>query len=715
VARSTESRDLPFCDLVLKGGITSGVVYPQLIAELSDKYQFRNIGGTSAGAIAAAACAAAEYGRRNSRPNSFDELKHLPDLLGDPIANAGNESMLFHLFQPAPAVRRHFAVLTSTLNAPNRLSALGAALRAVMRQFWSAATIGSGLALLILVPLVLFAAPDNSWPRAIGSALLILLLWFAWTSHVLRRLGALAGIAPIRSMTSWWLLGLALTTLVLWQVSGVGISARLVISSVASGVVAPIAMGLALVMAGIRFASTLLSGIHANFYGICSGRTVAATGAHQVNVSANCRDVAKKGLTDWLACYINQLAGLPEDGEPLTFGHLWEGSPPGPDMPDESYEKDRTAREINLEVMTTAVSQRMCYSIPFRQQVEENFYYDEEEWGRLFPPNVVAALRGSKETEGRVLNAQGRSLRPLPPNRSLPVVVAVRMSLSFPVLLSAVPLYAIDWSRTSNQELRAAWRAGLTGAGPLVATRVWFSDGGISSNMPLHFFDAALPGHPTFAVNLKAPHPDFPVQKGVPAEKQKGRVFLPQSNLGGLLRYWPEPNDATPMGGIVAFLGGIINTMQSWRDEILFPYPGYRDRIVQISQLPDEGGLNLNMPKANIDALSEAGAFAAHMLIARFHPAAEPPSKGWQNHQDVRLRSFLGVLERLSGSLHSALAGPTWGEVVQMADYTQEQKALAIDCLARLQALGDALKEKNSPLEGKAPSPRPSMRIAPQI
>ena len=40
------------CDLVMKGGITSGIVYPAAILRLKDKYRFRNIGGTSAGAMA---------------------------------------------------------------------------------------------------------------------------------------------------------------------------------------------------------------------------------------------------------------------------------------------------------------------------------------------------------------------------------------------------------------------------------------------------------------------------------------------------------------------------------------------------------------------------------------------------------------------------------------------------------------------------------------
>ena len=53
----------------MKGGITSGIVYPAAILRLKDKYRFRNIGGTSAGAMAAALTAAAEYGRQSRKQN----------------------------------------------------------------------------------------------------------------------------------------------------------------------------------------------------------------------------------------------------------------------------------------------------------------------------------------------------------------------------------------------------------------------------------------------------------------------------------------------------------------------------------------------------------------------------------------------------------------------------------------------------------------------
>ncbi|MCE8442678.1 patatin-like phospholipase family protein, partial [Rhodovulum sulfidophilum] len=57
----------------MKGGTTSGVVYPPAIALLGDKYRLRSVGGSSAGAIAAAVAAAAEYRRQTS--DMRDDMK----------------------------------------------------------------------------------------------------------------------------------------------------------------------------------------------------------------------------------------------------------------------------------------------------------------------------------------------------------------------------------------------------------------------------------------------------------------------------------------------------------------------------------------------------------------------------------------------------------------------------------------------------------------
>lgn len=79
------------CDLVMKGGVTSGIVYPAIVLKLAKKYRFRSIGGTSAGAIAAAVTAAAEYGRDTG---GFTKLKEISDQLSQ-------ENFLRNLFQPS--------------------------------------------------------------------------------------------------------------------------------------------------------------------------------------------------------------------------------------------------------------------------------------------------------------------------------------------------------------------------------------------------------------------------------------------------------------------------------------------------------------------------------------------------------------------------------------------------------------------------------------
>ena len=71
------------CDVIMKGGITSGVVYPAAGVELAKRYTLRSIGGASAGAIAAAFFAAAEYRRSVLKSNAgFEELATYPSRFG---------------------------------------------------------------------------------------------------------------------------------------------------------------------------------------------------------------------------------------------------------------------------------------------------------------------------------------------------------------------------------------------------------------------------------------------------------------------------------------------------------------------------------------------------------------------------------------------------------------------------------------------------------
>jgi len=690
---SAEASNLPSCDLVMKGGITSGVVYPKLIARLADEYQFRSVGGTSAGAIAAAGCAAAEHGRqRGANPNAFAELAKLPDQLGNPVGTASG-SMLFQLFRPAPALRDHFAVLVGALNRRDKIAAVGGALRSLLIKFWPLTLLALLAVLVVCVPLLRSIAPQLGAVAATLWVLGIVVAWLVCLGVVMMLLRVFPQTLTLKGAAALWLVTSVASTVVLLWLATAAIGTTLLLIAAAIAVAIPLCLALAVALAVTRFAVTLLAGLHKNRWGLCSG--------HDDNT-----DAPQAPLTDWLTTYFNKLAGMDPNGRPLTFGDLW-GAPMEPIEPDADNTPARD-RRLDLQVMTTAVSQKMCYAIPFRDGAGQ-FYYDRAEWASLFPPSVMtwldqvsAVADAGHET---ITREGGASLRRLPDGRYLPVVIAVRLSLSFPVLLSALPLYQIDHSMPVEVKNR-------------MAKRVWFSDGGLASNMPLHFFDAALPARPTFAINLKDEHPAHPIEANKKACAQEGRVFLAANNNAGRIQHWAAPEDATPMG-LFKFLIGIVETMQSWRDEIQFPYPGYRDRIVQVSQLPQEGGLNLDMPKPQIDALSDAGECAADTLIDRFLTNAKATADGWENHRETRLRTFLALMEDMVTG--TSLRDRAWDAVVQDAvarkHYSIDQALLAQSLLDGLRAMGDVAADSGTSLvrPQAAPRPRPQMIIAPYI
>src|SRR6266571_3579937 len=129
-----------YCDLVMKGGITSGIVYPLAILELAKHYRFKNIGGTSAGAIAAAVTAAAEYQRRKTDSMAgFERLAQLPQELGAPVS--AGQSRLLSLFQPNTSCRRLFKVLVYSLNRTTTFGRTAAIVWGFVRAYWPAVLI----------------------------------------------------------------------------------------------------------------------------------------------------------------------------------------------------------------------------------------------------------------------------------------------------------------------------------------------------------------------------------------------------------------------------------------------------------------------------------------------------------------------------------------------------------------------------------------------
>ncbi len=104
---------------------------------------------------------------------------------------------------------------------------------------------------------------------------------------------------------------------------------------------------------------------------------------------------------------------------------------------------------ITLKMLTTNLNHKEPYVFP---RETNTFLFKEKDIGRFFPEDVFrhmcdhAAQTGVKPPEG---------FRFLPQGDDLPVIVPVRMAISFPVLLSTVPLYTIkesflDWYRKNR-------------------------------------------------------------------------------------------------------------------------------------------------------------------------------------------------------------------------------------------------------------------------
>jgi predicted acylesterase/phospholipase RssA len=532
-----------YCDIVMKGGITSGVVYPPAICKLAEEYHFKNIGGTSAGAIAAALTAAAEYRRRETGSNEgFDLLAALPTSLGE-VKSGGTQ--LFRLFQPDGSCRRLFGILTGSLNASGTYHRIAK---------------------------VVWGCVSSYWPASLASVVISLALGM-WTET--------------------WHAGIFLFLMTL-----------------------PL-------FVGAFIYRDLTRGFVGNNYGMCKGMTT--------------RKALGPALTPWLHGQIQKAAGLPLS-EPLTFGHLWgaKGGPP-PTGP-------AAVRSIDLEMFTTNLSHGRPYMFPHVEPTARLFYRHEElaaylptEVMKWFDDHAVAYAPSASMTQSDppAEHAKALGLKEIPKPEDFPVLLAARMSLSFPLLFAAVPLWAIDYQHPREKR---------------EFQRCIFSDGGISSNFPMHLFDGLVPQWPTFGIDLE------PEIQGLP-----GDTFLPSSYMGGIADRWTrfdetENKSATRMGG---FFMSIAAAMQNWNDNTQARSAGVRDRVVRVRLAKNEGGMNLNMPNEVIKSVAKKGGEGADKIVSRF--LSSQPADGWDGwsfQRWSRLDVFLYSLTQKIGGLKRAL-GPS--------------------------------------------------------
>src|SRR5439155_6495248 len=141
-----------------------------------------------------------------------------------------------------------------------------------------------------------------------------------------------------------------------------------------------------------------------------------------------------------------------------------------------------------------------------------------------------------------------------------------------------------------------------------------------------------LPQWPPFAINLKQFHQDHP--------DEKDAVWLPKNTNAGWLPLWTRFEQPGKYGLLSNFLGAILNAMQNWQDNTQARVPGYRDRLVHVSQRDDEGGLNLDMPEEVVKRLAARGRRAGAALVERFGSG-----DGWTEHRWVRFRSCMELTE----------------------------------------------------------------------
>ncbi len=562
------------CDVVMKGGITSGVVYPTAICKLATAYIIKSIGGTSVGAIAAAITAAAEYRRRQSGSGEgYAELAKLPGFLGRPGA-------LLALFAADPQAQ---ALLRIALVPIGNGSAFAKTLRLV----------GSLLAQYLWIPVLTIAIVFAAF---------------------------LLAASPLQPGSIW----------------------RCLVVSIVFGLIA------ALVFIALWFGRQIVSVLDRNSFGWCHGysREADAKLASVTDVTELAASQVPP-LFNWLEAFIAQTAGRSKT-EPLTFGDLWGANQPAWHQPVQGEPG------IDFRMVTTCLTLGRPFQLPFDpadpigqhpdpstdldedEHQRPSLYFREEDLDGYFSADVVKHMvQFGKKTD---LVKNGAYYR-FPAADKVPIIVATRFSMSFPVLFCAFPLYALD----ATCEMQ----------------RIWFSDGGLTSNFPIHFFDSPLPRWPTFAIDLLGAGPSSGAKEAGKSESRfrdkpqlvkymPGAVFMESDAPRGTVNPWDKLDCGDARGNVLAFVSSILDAARCWQDVTLGGLPGNASRIVGIRLSDDEGGLNLNMPPETIEKMTSLGSEAGDKLLDEF-AVGVPEAEGWQMHRWIRYRATMGAITRWVG------------------------------------------------------------------
>jgi predicted acylesterase/phospholipase RssA len=630
-----------FCDLVLTGGIASGIVYPWAIIELARQFRFRRIGGNSVGGMAAAFAAAAEYGRCCGYKEAFEPLRHSPHDLAE--EDKRGRTRMLRLFQPDAGVRRLFEAMLVGIRHANATDwdrpqpppdvegeqglAAGPVLLTVRDVLALYGLAGWWLAgvLVLLLPAIALSDRPLTWGGLLLATVagLVAAEWIAKKKSTralrLKILGALLAVLAIAHLAALVFLAWALGTHTGWL--GWTFWGGLPLLGVISWTVLIAAFFCGLLVPELR-------ALKRNEYGLCPGRAQPDRRGQR----------SEKAIVEWLHEGIQRSAGREREDPPLTFADLWAAPRGVPLAPGEE--------SISLQVFSTNVTLGRPVVWPLRDPNLRLFFcYDE--WARIFPPTLLDAVwkasrpyRQENDSDPRETVSMRLRYREIPAG-GMPIAVAARLTLSFPVLFSCIPVYAIDYEQKYGQR---------------VLRRCLLSDGGVCTNFPIHLFDQAHPKWPTFGLLLSrriAQHHDHSVW--LPDRHGEGRADnwsrgVPGAELG------PSPG---PLNGLVGLLVGMLGTALRWNDNLLTRLPQVRNRVLRMALKEGEGQLHLTMSRDTLLRMAhEYGTAGGVRLVDKFVGTGNKPTVAWQEHLYVRavneLRALVGQLRGYGAAVTAA-------------------------------------------------------------
>lgn len=728
-----------YCDVVMEGGVINGVVYPGFLIELARKFNFHAIAGSSVGAIAGALAAACEYSRRFGSDNGFNEgLAKMPQDLAEWVVE-GKLTKIQSLFQPEKEIKPLFDwavdLIGSRVNPANETR---------LRRSEASVSLQQTDADLPKLKIVQTPSLKRIWKSYWNFFDHFSPFRYASQMMTFRRLSLLALLSIAVFLTLSLLFASAAPSLLKY-----GLSIGLV--SFCFFVLCPV----------LFFVDQLYCLVRMPGFGMCTG--MRALGDKNAS------------LVEWLHEGIQKAAQLPLH-KPLTFGELWRA--PGGPMDERGNNVDKS---IDLRMITTCLSQGRIYELP-QKHSDTPIMFRLSELKAFFPPSVIDHLRrysrpidvgtnaflkkrfferrmgnpdrnseiGSKleicqvrlqKLFDELEQPDSKDIRVLPA-ADLPIVVAARMSMSCPVLFQAIPFLGLNLDKHAED---------------MEVVRLWFSDGGIGSNFPIHIFDQAIPKWPTLGLKLldEAPRQN--------SNKQDILTFLPFFHYLGAednlifpndKEAWSQASKKGTWGTFIQFVLSIYTSAKDGHDQSYLRMPDVRNRVVR-AYMNNRAGNALNL-KIEPDVIKwlgcklgvEGGKNAVDAYLADLENEKYRDKVNlWQDHRWVRMRMLIdGLRQYLSGvgqainfnqlpgskgqaTLRDQIAEATntpdrlaqnITATPQLRSQSDIETALTVDQAAEINAALDAIVALEKQLadldlpQAYVPEPQPVLRFKPQ-